>query len=304
MTNINLPKNSRAINIIVAIVLVLFASLAAPKLPKSITKYLENPILRFVIFVGIAYLATKDIITAIIAAIAVLISYQTLSVHKITDTVMDKTKTLIDNVNSQALQQSQQALHQSQQALQHSQSVQQSQAAQNEIDKTNKIKQNVKDFTLKAMDYNPAIKSDDIVNAIVVTNPNINYQLVKDTVNESMIQTSQENINNKKSVTFDNNTFNSTLMNDNNIKKSIDNRNINKKSTKKYLQGNSDVYLEHLDSNYHTLEVLDSKVTLTDSCSNIHKSNYQCNSPPESLEKPDVVLSGIDEYDLANYGAF
>jgi hypothetical protein len=303
LKNINLPKNNRAVNIIVGIVLVLFASLAAPKLPRSITQYLENPILRFVIFVGIAYLATKDIITAIIAVIAVLISYQTLSVHKITDTVMDKTKVLLDNVNlqqsQQAAQQSQQAAQQSQAAAQQSQAAQQAQASQ---EAQNLLKKNIREFTLKAIDHNPTIKPADIANAIVVTNPEINYKLVTDIVNETLLTKSQEVSNNKKSVTFDNNTFNSNLMND--ITNISDNRNINKKSTKKYLQGNSDIYLEHLDSNYHTLEAIDSKVTLTDSCSNVHKSNYQCNSPKDSLEKPDNVLSGFDEYDLNDHGEF
>ena len=300
LKNINLKKNNRAVSIIGAIILVLFASLAAPKLPRSITQYLENPILRFAIFVGIAYLATKDIITAIIAVIAVLISYQTLSVHKITDTVMDKTKILLDNVNTEAVKQS--AQHSAQHSAQ--QSAQQSQAAQNEILKINILKENVRDFTLKAVDYNPAIKPGDIANAIIVTNPDLNYKLVNDTVSETLLTRSQEVINNKKSVTFVDNTFNSNLLKDNTITTSSDNRNINKKSNKKYLQGNSDIYLEHLDYNYHTLEAIDSKVTLTDSCSNIHKSNYQVNSPKDSLEKPDNVLSGFDEYDLNDHGAF
>ena len=123
-------------------------------------------------------------------------------------------------------------------------------------------------------------------------------------MSETLLTRSQEVINNKKSVTFVDNTFNSNLLKDNTITTSSDNRNINKKSNKKYLQGNSDIYLEHLDSNYHTLEAIDSKVTLTDSCSNIHKSNYQVNSPKDSLEKPDNVLSGFDEYDLNDHGAF
>jgi hypothetical protein len=86
---------NRVVNTILAIVLVLFASLAAPKLPRNITKYLENPNLRFVIFVAIAYLATQDLVTAVIATIAVLVSYQTLAVQQITDKIMDKTKQML-----------------------------------------------------------------------------------------------------------------------------------------------------------------------------------------------------------------
>jgi len=91
-------ESDRVISIILAIILVLFASLAAPKLPRSITKYLENPWLRFIIFIGIAYMATHDLVTAIIAVIAVLVSYQTLSIHKITDTIMDKTTELMNTI--------------------------------------------------------------------------------------------------------------------------------------------------------------------------------------------------------------
>ena len=95
-----MPKieSNRVVSIILAIILVLFASLAAPKLPRSITKHLENPWLRFIIFIGIAYIATQDLVTAIIAVIAVLVSYQTLAVHKITDTVMNRTTQLINTI--------------------------------------------------------------------------------------------------------------------------------------------------------------------------------------------------------------
>jgi hypothetical protein len=89
--------STRIINTIIAIFLVLFASLAAPKLPFSITKYLDNIYIRFILFLGIAFMATKDIITALIAVIAVMISYQSVAVNKITNKVISQTKQLIDN---------------------------------------------------------------------------------------------------------------------------------------------------------------------------------------------------------------
>lgn len=98
MTNIN---SHRAKNILTAIVLVLFTSLIAPKLPHSVTKYLENPIIKIGLFLLIAYLATKDLPTAMIAVVAVLVSYQTLSVHKITDTVIQKTEEILKRVPTQ-----------------------------------------------------------------------------------------------------------------------------------------------------------------------------------------------------------
>lgn len=92
MTNNN---SHRAKNILIAIVMVLFTSLIAPKLPNSVTKYLENPIIKIGLFLLIAYLATKDLPTAMIAVVAVLVSYQTLSVHKITETVIKKTEEIL-----------------------------------------------------------------------------------------------------------------------------------------------------------------------------------------------------------------
>jgi len=97
MTNNNTTNTSgnRIVSIIFSVILILFASLAAHKLPKSITKYLENIWFRFFIFCAIAYLATKDLIASIIATIAVMISYQSLAIHKITDQVMEKTNKLL-----------------------------------------------------------------------------------------------------------------------------------------------------------------------------------------------------------------
>ena len=89
-------QSERVIGTILAVLLVLFASIAAPKLPKSIVKHLENPLIRLIIFISIGYLATKDLITAIIAVIAVLVSYQTLSVHKLTDKMIKKTNDVIN----------------------------------------------------------------------------------------------------------------------------------------------------------------------------------------------------------------
>jgi hypothetical protein len=93
-------QSERVVGTILAMVLILFASLAAPKLPKSISKNLENPVLRLLIFISIGYLATKDIVTAIIAAIAVLVSYQTFSVNKITDNLMKQTNDVLNNAQS------------------------------------------------------------------------------------------------------------------------------------------------------------------------------------------------------------
>jgi len=96
----NNNNNKRIVCIILSIILILFASFAADKLPKSANKYLENAWFKFLLFCSIAYLATFDLIASIIATIAVMMCYQSLSVYKITDQVIDQTNKLIYSLNS------------------------------------------------------------------------------------------------------------------------------------------------------------------------------------------------------------
>jgi len=88
-------KDSSIIKSLIVISLVLFASLVAPKLPASYLEIIDNMIVKFLLFTGIAYLATCDLVSAIIASIAVMTTLQTLSVHKITNKVIDATKDLL-----------------------------------------------------------------------------------------------------------------------------------------------------------------------------------------------------------------
>jgi hypothetical protein len=87
--------SNRVISLITGVILILFASLIAPKLPYSYSKYLENPMVKIILFTLIAYISSKDIVIGIIAVIALLISYQTLSVSKITNDVINKTNEVI-----------------------------------------------------------------------------------------------------------------------------------------------------------------------------------------------------------------
>ena len=88
-------KDSSIIKSLIVISLVLFASLVAPKLPASYLEIIDNMIVKFLLFTGIAYLATCDLVSAIIASIAVMTTLQTLSVHKITNKIIDATKDLL-----------------------------------------------------------------------------------------------------------------------------------------------------------------------------------------------------------------
>jgi hypothetical protein len=92
-TNILSCNNNKFISIIRSIFiisLVLFTSIIVPILPSKYLKMIDNMFVQFIIFMSIAYLATFDLVSAIIATIAVIITLQTLSTHKITN----KLKTL------------------------------------------------------------------------------------------------------------------------------------------------------------------------------------------------------------------
>jgi hypothetical protein len=62
--------------------LVLYAGLAAPKLPESVAKVFDNPIVKLGVFFIIVYLAKKNPTLALIASIGVAVSIMTLNTHK------------------------------------------------------------------------------------------------------------------------------------------------------------------------------------------------------------------------------
>ena len=92
-----IKDSTQIIITVIAIFLILFTSIAASKLPKSISKHLENPIIILIVFSLIGYLATKDFTIAIIAVIALIISYQNLSFHKLTNIMIKKTNKVIND---------------------------------------------------------------------------------------------------------------------------------------------------------------------------------------------------------------
>jgi len=76
---------------------ILFTSVIAPNLPASVLDLFDNSLVQFILFTLIAYIATNDLVGAIIATITVLITLQTLSVHKITNKIVNETKNLIES---------------------------------------------------------------------------------------------------------------------------------------------------------------------------------------------------------------
>jgi hypothetical protein len=71
------------------IFLTVYGSLAAPKLPESITSWFENPLVQVGVFFMIAYLSTKNQSVAIITAVVLAITLQTQIVHRLNKALMD-----------------------------------------------------------------------------------------------------------------------------------------------------------------------------------------------------------------------
>jgi len=69
--------------------LVLYAGLAAPKLPNYVATLFDNLWFKLVIFFLIAYTARKNPTTAIIAAIGLMISLQTLARYKVNNQIVN-----------------------------------------------------------------------------------------------------------------------------------------------------------------------------------------------------------------------
>ena len=84
----NVYSNKTA-NAVIGLFLVLYAGLAAPKLPRSVAKIFGNPVFKFVFLFLIAYMASRNISVAIIASVALAISMQTFSYHQATKKVQD-----------------------------------------------------------------------------------------------------------------------------------------------------------------------------------------------------------------------
>jgi hypothetical protein len=92
---LNFKKNltSNSVKAVLYIILILYASVIAPKLPNWLIPYLEYSIVKIVIVFIIGLLATQDPIAAIIATIGVSITYLFISENKVTNYI----KNMFDN---------------------------------------------------------------------------------------------------------------------------------------------------------------------------------------------------------------
>lgn len=81
-------KDNSYVSAALSIVLIVYASLAAPKLPQSIAKLFDYAWFKIIVFFLIALTARHQPTVAIIAAVAVLISLQTLNLYKVNSEMM------------------------------------------------------------------------------------------------------------------------------------------------------------------------------------------------------------------------
>ena len=88
VSNVNKVFQNSIFTSMLGVFLVLYASLAAPKLPSYVARWFDNMWFKLLIMFLIAYMSTRNPSVAIISALALLITLQTLSMHKTTDTVL------------------------------------------------------------------------------------------------------------------------------------------------------------------------------------------------------------------------
>jgi hypothetical protein len=95
ISNIKKFIENKYVKAVLYIILILYASVIAPKLPDWLIPYLENSIVKIVIVFIIGLLATQDPIAAIIATIGVTVTYLFISEKKFTDYITN----IYNNVN-------------------------------------------------------------------------------------------------------------------------------------------------------------------------------------------------------------
>ncbi len=76
---LNFVNQNKILSSVLGMLLVLYAAAAAPKLPKSVVKIFDNSLFKLGYMFLIAYIATKNPSVAIITAVALLVTIQTLS---------------------------------------------------------------------------------------------------------------------------------------------------------------------------------------------------------------------------------
>lgn len=94
---VNLMNNNKILSSILAMFLVLYAAMAAPKLPKNIVKMFDNVVVKLVYMFLMAYLVSKNPSVAIISAVGLLITIQTLSYYEASDSASQKIAQIVNS---------------------------------------------------------------------------------------------------------------------------------------------------------------------------------------------------------------
>jgi hypothetical protein len=81
--------NNKIFSSVLGLFLVLYGSLAAPKLPHSIALLFKNDIFKFLVIFMIAFMSSKDSSIAIIATVGLLVSLQTLSMYETNTKILE-----------------------------------------------------------------------------------------------------------------------------------------------------------------------------------------------------------------------
>jgi hypothetical protein len=87
MENIN---DNKLLRTVICLILVLYASLCAPKLPRSLIRFFDNTIIKFFFIIFIAYIALKDPTIALVLVTILVISLQTNAYHDTANDIIKK----------------------------------------------------------------------------------------------------------------------------------------------------------------------------------------------------------------------
>jgi hypothetical protein len=93
--------DNQIVSSVLGLFLVLYAGLAAPKLPRKIAELFDNMVFRVVILFLVAYMSSKNKSVALIAAVGLMISFQTLNRHKINDKIVKIMEEEIDEADEE-----------------------------------------------------------------------------------------------------------------------------------------------------------------------------------------------------------
>nr|QBK88771.1 MAG: hypothetical protein LCMiAC01_04530 [Mimivirus LCMiAC01] len=89
-------NKNKYITAAISLILIVYAGLAAPKLPRWIARLFDNPLVKLLIFFLIVYTAGHNPTISIIAAIGLMVTLQTLSKYKFES----KVKGLVSRIDS------------------------------------------------------------------------------------------------------------------------------------------------------------------------------------------------------------